>query len=355
MRESAVSLLNPNMTSLHDYMSRCNAKYYSTRDAIGARGDFITAPEISQMFGEILGAWAAMRWQQMGRPAPFQLIEMGPGKGTLMADVLRVFTRVPGMIEAVHVHLVETSQSMRAAQAQKLSDISVTIEWHDTLLDIPAAPFILIANEFLDALPIRQFIYTLQGWQERGVAQTDHGHEWMTFETDASNVPTLPKYLPPPIPGNMVEDCPLVRPLVEHLAERMKQFTGTALFIDYGYARMDYGDTFQAVCKHEYADPLQRAGEQDLTAHVNFAAIEQWGRGAGMQLMGPIGQGEFLIQNGLRMRADKLLDGAKSGLEKLRIIEDAHRLTAPDEMGSLFKVICLSSPQLPEPAGFVVS
>ncbi len=339
----------PAFISLYDYMAQSNATYYGTHGSIGASGDFITAPEISQMFGELLGAWVIARWQQMGKPKPFNLVEMGPGKGTLMADMLRLMRGHEDIYRAIEVHLVETSPRLRAAQTEKLSAFALPFTWHARLENVPDAPFILIANEFLDALPIRQFIYTIEGWKERGVTPTADGYAWTEC---AAPPPTLPPQLPAPIPGNIFEACPDMRVVLQEIARRAKTHQGSALFIDYGYARTDYGDTFQAVSQHEFADPLGAAGEQDLTAHVNFAEVENFARAAGLQVSGPTGQGEFLMNIGLQLRADKLIEKTETPVDKLEIIEAAHRLTSPSEMGTLFKVICLSSPNLPMPEGF---
>lgn len=335
---------------LDRYMAECNAHYYGACEAIGGSGDFITAPEISQMFGEMIGAWIISRWDQMGRPTPFQLIELGPGKGTLIADALRVLRSYPDIYGAVQIHLVETSPKLRAAQKEKLSAFQPTVNWHDDFNSVPAAPFILIANEFFDALPIQQFIYTMTGWQERGVIFRDDKIEWATQEIER-DLP-LPPHLRAPVPGNIIEHCPAMTGILMQLADRLQSHKGSALFIDYGYAVTDYGDTFQAVAEHEYADPLARPGEQDLTAHVNFNAIENLVRAAGLQVHGTIGQGEFLINVGLQIRAEKLIEKTADPADKMEIIEAAHRLTHPSEMGTLFKAICLASPQLPTPDGF---
>ena len=340
----------PEFISLYDYMAECNAKYYANRDAIGAGGDFITAPEISQMFGELLGAWVAARWDQMGRPTPFQLIEMGPGKGTLMADILRVLSAHKNIYEALQVQLVEISPKLRRAQKEKLREHQIQIHWHDDLKTVPIAPFILIANEFLDALPIRQFVYTLEGWQERGAQRVGEAYEWATRVTDKA--PNVPPYLAAPIPGNILESCPDMNGVLTEIARRCRKHLGSAIFIDYGYGIQEYGDTFQAVRQHEFANPLENPGEQDLTAHVNFAAIENFAQGANLQVTGPAGQGEFLMRIGLQIRADKLIASTDNPTDKLEVIESAYRLTSPDEMGSLFKVICLSSKDLPVPEGF---
>jgi NADH dehydrogenase [ubiquinone] 1 alpha subcomplex assembly factor 7 len=193
-------------------------------------------------------------------------------------------------------------------------------------------------------------MYTLEGWQERGVMRAGDAYEWATRAADTP--PQVPPYLPAPIPGNMLETCPDMEVVLAEIAQRLKQYAGSALFIDYGYARVDYGDTFQAVSGHEFADPLENPGEQDLTAHVNFAAIENFGRAAELQVAGPSGQGEFLMRLGMQIRADKLLEHTDNPADKLEVIEAAYRLTSPDEMGTLFKVICLSSKDLPPPEGF---
>jgi len=337
---------------LDEYIAQCNTHYYGARDSIGGIGDFITAPEITQMFGEVLGAWVISRWVQMGRPTPFQLIELGPGKGTLMADVLRVLRQHPDIYAAVHIHLVETSPKLRAAQKQSLREFMPPVMWHDDIKHIPTAPFILLANEFFDALPIRQFVYTMAGWQERGVRLQNEKLTWASREIPESEPPPLPRHLPTPVPGNMIETCPAMTTVLQTLAARMEQHPASALIIDYGYAVQNYGDTFQAVSQHQYADPLAQPGHQDLTAHVNFAEIEQFGAARGLQTAGPKGQGEFLINIGLQVRAEKLIAQSPAPEDKLEVIEAAYRLTSSDEMGTLFKVICLSSLYLPPPEGF---
>jgi len=336
---------------LDEYMALCNAHYYATRGGIGAEGDFITAPEISQMFGELIGAWIVIRWQQLGCPAPFSLIELGPGKGTLMADALRVLQEHAEIISAAQIHLVETSPTLRAAQKKSLAEFALPVFWHDDLAAVPSTPFILIANEFFDALPIRQFIYAATGWQERGVRTEKNRLVWAARAVSPSEIP-IPSHLPPPIPGNRLETCPALPKILDTLAARAAVHAGSALIVDYGYGASDYGDTFQAVSHHEYADPLENAGGQDLTAHVNFAEIENFSKARGLQCAGPASQGEFLVALGLQHRAEKLLTNTGDPEDKLEIIEALHRLTAPAEMGTLFKVMCLSSPYLSWPEGF---
>ena len=354
LRTAAEKLIFPSNTfiPLSTYMTQCNAHYYGVQNSIGSSGDFITAPEISQMFGEILGAWIITRWHQMGRPVPFQLIELGPGKGTLMADALRVMRGHADIYAAVGVHLVETSMRLRGMQLENLAAFHPSKTWHDDLGDIPHAPFILIANEFLDALPIQQFIYTITGWQERGVMFDGEKISWATAPLPPGWQPEISPYMHAPVPGNILEASVAAIAAVEAVTARMAAQNGSALIIDYGYARTDYGDTFQAVSQHEYANPLEQPGECDLTAHVNFTAIENLARAHDLQVSGPIGQGEFLSSLGLKLRAEKLLANTADPNDKLEIIEAAYRLTSADEMGTLFKVISLSSPGLPLPEGF---
>ena len=344
---------------LDAFMAQCNAHYYGASEAIGGAGDFITAPEISQMFGELIGAWAVARWQTLGRPAPFQLIELGPGKGTLMSDVMRVMRQNPDCYRAVEIHLVETSPKLRAAQGEMLAKFSPPVSWHDDIREIPSAPFILLANEFFDALAIRQFVFTATGWHERGVTFDGKKFAWASREIAGTELPQAARHLPPPVPGNMIEICPALPEILETIRTRFILHAGAALIIDYGYAATDYGDTFQALRAHEYADPLEYPGEQDLTAHVNFSVIENFAKeqidAHVLQTSGPLGQGEFLMNLGLQLRGEKIIAGAAEPAEKLEIIEAAHRLTHPAEMGTLFKVMCLSSPHLPEPEGFHAS
>ena len=198
-------------------MAESNAAYYGAHSSVGADGDFITAPEISQMFGEMLGAWVIARWHQMRKPTPFNLVELGPGKGTLMADMLRVMRGHEDIYPALEVHLVETSPRLRAAQTEKLSAFAVPFTWHARLENVPDAPMILIANEFLDALPIRQYIYTIEGWKERGVTPTADGYAWTER---AAGVPQLPPQLAAPIPGNIFETCPDMRTVLQEIARR---------------------------------------------------------------------------------------------------------------------------------------
>ena len=302
-----------------DYMAEANAHYYATRDPLGAAGDFITAPEISQMFGELIGIWLGDLWQRAGRPAAARYVELGPGRGTLAEDALRAL-RGAGL--AAPAELVETSPVLRAAQAER-----VAARWHDDPATLPAgAPLLVVANEFFDALPVRQYA----GTRELRVGLENGG-----FARDGE-VET--------------EDSPASLKLVGDLAGRLARQGGAALIVDYGHERPGRGDTLQAVSGHAYADPFAAPGDRDLTAHVDFHALAAAARAAGARVFGPAPQGAWLQAIGIKLRAAAL---AKAAPERAHEIADARaRLTAPDQMGRLFKVMALVAPGWPEPAGF---
>ena len=315
--------------TVHDYMARCNAHYYAARDPLGSEGDFTTAPEISQMFGELIGAWAADLWQRAGAPDAFRLVELGPGRGTLMADLLRAAGSLPGFREAARVVMVENSPVLQARQKQ-----AVPAALHVTeLSDIPdGLPSIIIANEFFDALPVEQTMRTSGGKAPRRIV-ADNGA--LRFDDE----------------GGEIEETPAAGlACLDLLAERMSA-GGALLMIDYGYTGGERGDTLQAVRRHEKVDPLAFPGESDLTAHVDFAAFAKAGREAGLSVFGPTMQAAFLSALGLGMRAEMLM---KSSNEpgQAEIAAAVHRLTAPDQMGALFKAIAFAHSDWPAPAGF---
>lgn len=355
LSELKTQLEKNNFIPLHDYMALCNARYYGAEKSIGAEGDFITAPEISQIFGELLGVWVVQRWQDMGKPGHFHLIELGPGRGTLMFDMLHVMRQFPAAFDAAEIHLVENSPRLRGIQKETLTEFGKSMHWHDALHPLPDAPFIVIANEFFDALPIQQIVYSMNGWLERGAVMKNNKLEYATRETTDEFLKSFPKPSTAPVPGSMLEHCPAMHAWLNVFLTRMQSQPGSALIIDYGYTHHDYGDTFQALYHHQFADPLERAGEQDLTAHVNFAAIRDFAARGGLQCAGPITQGEFLKRIGIEIRAQKLLEKITEPADKIGLMEGVHRLTAGEEMGTLFKVICLSSPELPMPEGFHAS
>lgn len=334
--------------SLMHYMGESNAHYYASKDPLGAGGDFVTAPEVSQMFGELVGVWLADIWNRAGRPANVRYVELGPGRGTLARDALRAMARF-GM--EPKVHLVEGSPALRKIQLAAVADA----QFHDDLSGVPAdGPILLVANEFLDALPVRQFQRGDDGaWHERCVGLSDDGKA-LQFMLDPRAMP-LDDILPPALrgapPGAIVESSPAMRAVASEISARLLTQGGVALFVDYGYDRPGLGETLQAVRHHAYADPLAEPGLADLTAHVDFAAFAASARKAGAAAYGPVGQGAFLEALGIRARAERLRANANAS-QRIDIDAALHRLTAPEAMGTLFKAIALTPPHAPEPAGF---
>lgn len=324
--------------SLADYMAECllNPRhgYYATRDPFGAGGDFITAPEISQMFGELLGLCLAQCWLDQGCPAPFLLAEIGPGRGTLMADMLRAMAKVPGLRDAARIHLIEASKTLRGVQAHTLAGHDVT--WRARIEDLPEGPLFLVANEFFDALPIRQFQRTPDGWAERQVGLTPDGTLCLGLAPPA-RYGALEGRITDTSPGDIVETCPALPPIAQDIAARIARLGGAALVIDYGDWH-SLGDTFQALQGHRIVDPLAAPGDADLTAHVDFEALSQAFQAGGAQTSAMVTQGVFLERLGISARAQAL--ARTMGGAALETHIAAHRrLTHPQEMGQLFKVI----------------
>jgi len=321
--------------------------YYMTRDPLGRAGDFTTAPEISQMFGELIGLWCADAWSRLGCPSPVLLVELGPGRGTLMSDALRAARALPGFIDAIDLHLVETSPVLRDHQRATLGD---RVTWHARLDEVPPGPILLIANEFFDALPIRQFQRTREGWAERLVALDPEAADEPRFRLVLAPVaPPLPAE-PPARPGDVIEICPIGREIAAEIGRRIAEHGGAALIVDYGHAGPAFGDTLQAVRNHAYAPPLEAPGEADLTAHVDLAALLDAGAGAGVSGWEPVEQGEFLLALGLRERVDALARRAPE--RAAEFVEAADRLADPGRMGRLFKAVSIASTALGAPAGF---
>ncbi|MBE0530644.1 MAG: SAM-dependent methyltransferase [Rhodospirillales bacterium] len=342
-----------------DYMAEAlghpHFGYYATRDPFGAAGDFVTAPEVSQMFGELLGLWCAVVWQAMGRPNPVHWVELGPGRGTLMADAMRASRKVREFAEAAHIHLVETSPVLRRVQADTLVKASPSHPplWHADLSGIPDGPMILIANEFLDALPILQFERTAAGWCERLVTAGPRGDGLIFALSPPSRRPPpllSPAVIDAPI-GAIAEVSPAAVGVIDAIGRRLAGVGGAALIIDYGHPQSAPGDTLQAVRGHAYHDPLADPGQADLTAHVDFGAVTRAAIEAGAKPFGPIGQGLFLERLGLGARADALIAGATPAQAE-SVCAARHRLTAAGEMGTLFKAVSLQNPDLPPPPGF---
>jgi SAM-dependent MidA family methyltransferase len=301
-------------------MEACNAYYYAMRDPLGAAGDFTTAPEVSQMFGEIIGAVLADAWQRAGAPAETIYVELGPGRGTLAADALRVL-RTAGFGGAAH--LVETSPVLRDIQAKAVPGAA----WHDGLADLPRIPLLLVANEFLDALPVQQFAAGI----ERRVTVAAGG---LAFDRD----------------GGIVEMSPARDEAVRQIARHLAQHGGIALLIDYGHAHSAPGDTLQAVRRHGFAPVLASPGEQDLTAHVDFEAVRRAATEAGAAVSALVTQREWLNRLGIGARAAALANANPERAAELA--GEVQRLTGKDQMGDLFKVVALHAPGWPEPAGF---
>ncbi|WP_210527023.1 class I SAM-dependent methyltransferase [Rubellimicrobium arenae] len=329
-----------------EYMGDCllhpRYGYYATRDPLGASGDFTTSPEISQMFGELLGLCLAQAWLDQGAPSPVLLAEIGPGRGTLMADVLRATRRVPGFHAALSVHLVEASPVLRAEQARRVPGA----RWHDRIEELPEGPLLLLANEFFDALPIRQFLRVPMGWAERVVGLAGDRLAWGL--RPLGPVPALEPRLADTRDGEVVELCPALPGLVAEIGRRIATHGGAAVIVDYGDWRLS-GDTFQAVARHAHADPLEAPGEADLTAHVDFATVAQAAAPARATPM--VTQGDLLLRLGIAQRAEALaqnLEGDRltSHLAALR------RLTHAEEMGTLFKAIGLYPAPAPMLPGF---
>ena len=341
--------------NLARYMSICLSHaehgYYMTRDPLGALGDFTTAPEISQIFGELIGLWCAHIWQAMNAPKRLHLVELGPGRGTLMSDALRAIrSAAPSFMAALDVHLVETSPVLRQKQAQTLKTSGLDPHWRDKVDQIPSGPAIFIANEFFDALPIHQYQRTARGWRERRVTTRKDGRLAYHLAPVTARDSYLPKTLLKAPEGSIAEISPAREKVVKTIAARLSRQAGAALIIDYGHTRTTHGDTFQAVRKHEYANPLENPGKADLTSHVDFQTLARIARENGATVHGPITQGDFLTGLGITARAAALKSRA-TPQTAMQIDKAVERLIAPEQMGDLFKVLCLTSatPRPPPP------
>jgi len=333
------------------YMALCLGHpvhgYYRHRDPFGAGGDFVTAPEISQMFGELIGLWAAAVWQQMGTPSPVRLVELGPGRGTLMADALRAAKVLPAFRAALQVDLVETSPHLRQHQQTALEGAGVPLAWHDAIEDVPDGPAIVIANEFVDALPVQQLVRQPRGWHERMVGIDADGR--LAFALSPDPLPHIERILPPGL-----RDAPLGAVFewrADHLATELGRRAAAgsvALIVDYGHARSAPGETLQALRAHAYADPLDSPGDADLTAHVDFEALGRAAAVAGARIFGPIEQATFLRRLGIAERAAALKQRATEP-QRRQIDAALARLTdtvSATAMGRLFKVMAIAPPEL---------
>ncbi len=319
--------------------------YYATRDPLGVAGDFVTASEISQTFGELLGLCLAHYWREMGAPAVVRLVELGPGHGTLMADLLRATRAVEGFHRALRLHLVETSPVLRARQEEALG--AADPSWHHALDAVPDdAPLLLVANEFLDALPIRQLVRGEDGWRERLVAVDTAGHLGLV----AARVPVAAGTLASSPPGTVIEIAPAREAVTGAIAQRLADRGGLALLVDYGEAELR-GDTLQAVRGHARVSPFEAPGAADLTSHVDFGALARVAGAAGAAVWGPVPQGVFLGRLGIEARLARLLEAATAA-QADTLVTGARRLVEPEAMGVLFKVMALTGHGGSAPAGF---
>ncbi len=327
--------------------------YYPNRDPLGATGDFVTAPEISQMFGELIGLWAVEVWREMGSPDPIQIIELGPGRGTMMLDVLRAARGVADFRRAARVHLIEVSPALQQRQVETLRGVQdVPVRWHKTLGEAPSGPAIILANEFFDALPVNQAERRSTGWHERRITVNAGGE--LAFTVAPEPLEGLKANLPPSVAK---------APIGEVFEWRSDQWAtdlatrvvggGAALVIDYGHARSSTGDTFQAVRSHRFASPLGMPGRTDLTAHVDFAALARAARAVGARIHGPIEQGALLKRLGIETRAIALQAVAPED-KRAGIAQALVRLVGTGQagMGTLFKAMAISAPRSGDLPGF---
>ncbi len=335
--------------SVTDYFSLCLADpehgYYKTRKPFGQSGDFVTAPEVSQLFGEMLGIFMVHAWQRHGQPEGVRLVEIGPGRGTMMSDMLRVISRLaPALYSSMTVHLVETSERLQQAQRAKLAEHAPQISWHSDFADVPPGFVLIAANELFDAIPLRQFVKTATGFRERMVGLD--AEDRLCFAAGVAGIDSA--LLPQPAAaapiGTIFEIAPAREAVMTGLCERVARHGGTALIIDYGHMVTGYGDTLQAVRMHEFDPPLAHPGEADLTSHVDFQRLAMTAAASGLHINGCLHQGDFLIGLGLGERASALGRG-KDPQTQREIVEAAQRLAGSGEgrMGELFKVLAVSS------------
>jgi NADH dehydrogenase [ubiquinone] 1 alpha subcomplex assembly factor 7 len=320
--------------------------YYVSRDPLGREGDFTTAPEVSQMFGELLGLWAASVWRAIGSPPMLRLIELGPGRGTMMADALRALRVLPPLYQALSIHLVEINPVLREKQRESLAGVR-NVAWHDSIDSVPAGPAVILANEYFDVLPIHQVVRRETGWHERTVEIDGNGD--LAFGFSPEPMPRFEVLLPALVRVAPIGAVFEWRPDTEmmKIASRVRDEGGAALVIDYGHMRSDAGDTFQAIARHSFTDPLKHPGQADITAHVDFQALSRAAEDVGARVHGPVTQGDFLKRLGIETRALTLM--AKATNEVSESISGAlKRLTDSGRggMGSMFKVIGVSDPQI---------
>ncbi|KAA3451996.1 methyltransferase [Mesorhizobium sp. SARCC-RB16n] len=329
---------------VNEYMALClfdpRDGYYTTREPFGTAGDFVTAPEISQMFGELVAVWLYQAWAANGRPMPVTVAEIGPGRGTLMKDMLRTLSRLdPALANGASFAMIETSPRLAEVQKQTLAATPFTIGWHETIDTLPRQPLFIVGNELFDAVPIRQFVRAGAGWRERMVG-LDHSDNLCFFAGAGSVDPTLlPTDATGAPQGAIVEVAPARAALMATIAERVSTDGGAGLFLDYGHLQPGVGDTLQALRRHDHEDVLANPGEADLTSHVDFAALAAIVRAQGLDAHLST-QGDFLLDMGILERAGRL--GADAGqAARDKIADDVERLAGPQAMGELFKVLAI--------------
>ena len=338
---------------MHVALNDPQSGYYSRQPAIGAKGDFITAPEVSQLFGELIGIWCVSAWKSLGSPPAFALVEAGPGHGTLMADILRTAQRFASFNSAISVHLIEASPAMVARQRERLANAGHRIHWHTALQTLPAMPTLFIANELLDVLPFRQYVKSGRNWLENCVGLDANGKLAFMLGAGQIDPALLPDGHQHQPDGSVFETSLAREAFVQELCENLLKREGAALLIDYGHMKSGFGDTFQAVQAHKPADPLADPGSADLTSHVDFEPLRRLADHAGIAGSAIATQGEFLLAMGLLERAGLL--GSTAGNDRReQIRNEVERLAGPGQMGSLFKVMGLwhgqhgkASPDLP--------
>lgn len=357
LEERLIALIRANgPISIADFMEDAlghpHDGYYTSQTSIGAEGDFTTAPEISQTFGEIVGLWLVQSWIEMGEPKKFNLVEFGPGRGVLMADIVRAARLRPEFLKASVVWLIEKSGRLRHEQRRRLDRMPLPPLWTDDFSQVPPGPALIVANEFFDCLPIRQFERMKSGWRERLIGLSDDGQAlaFCLAGTPPLAGLALPNADETPF-GAVAEICEGGLKLAAEVSRALVGGGGRALIIDYGHMASGFGDTLQAVRRHAYWPVLSSPGKADVTAHVDFEALARAAIEAGASVYGPVAQGVFLDRLGLAARAERLASG-KNAQQALDIDRAVRRLVAPQEMGEVFKAMAISSPGLVPPAGF---
>ena len=351
--QAQISAFGP--MSVAQYMGLClhdpKDGYYPNRQAIGAGGDFTTAPEISQMFGEMVGLWLVQAWADQGSPKNPRLVELGPGRGTLMADILRTAAVAPDFLADLDVVMIEASPAMQAVQADKLRGLGADLSWQAQFDDhLGDRPLFLVANEFFDALPVRQYVKTERGWCERMVTTKDGE---LTFALAPVPVPkpAVPHGLEAAPDGGVYESSPAATALAEHVARIIAAKGGAALILDYGYGEAaGFSETLQAVSGHRFAEALYDPGQDDISAHVDFAALAAAGKRGGAAVFGPATQGLFLANIGITERAEQLMKANPDSARDL--LSATERLIGNDQMGLLFKALAFAPPSISDMAGF---